>query len=353
MATAKSKKNTTAEQPAQDKMPGAKRGAAAKKPKRPPAFKKPSKKKRSTRGEIPGMILLMIALVMLFCLFTTSNGTFTVLMRREAKGLFGKLAWLVALYLGALGVQLIMGNKWPLRGTVSFAAALVILCFATLLQVLRIEGILRDLNLQGLVQNYKDVLWMSWSASQDLALGGGALGALLGYPMFRTLDVGGSTLVLVLLMGILGIWIVRMFAPDARDRLGDWVRRTRDDWDERREERRAAREAERREQDEALLVPLPEDLLAQPAQDEPKPRGKKGRQPAQPQPERPAPVRPAPGPPPRPRRQRPAAAGALAPPARGVRAAGGLAPAFMRRGRAARPGLVGLYPLGRNGLRRS
>ena len=294
MATAKSKKNTTAEQPAQDKMPGAKRGAAAKKPKRPPAFKKPSKKKRTTRGEIPGMILLMIALVMLFCLFTTSNGTFTVLMRREAKGLFGKLAWLVALYLGALGVQLIMGNKWPLRGTVSFATALVILCFATLLQVFRIEGILRDLNLQGLVQNYKDVLWMSWSASQDLALGGGALGALLGYPMFRTLDVGGSTLVLVLLMGILGIWIVRMFAPDTRDRLGDWVRRTRDDWDERREERRAAREAERREQDEALLVPLPEDLLAQPAQDEPKPRGKKGRQPAQPQPERPAPVRPAP-----------------------------------------------------------
>ena len=33
-------------------------------------------------------------------------------------------------------------------------------------------------------------------------------------------SIGGIVLVLVLLMGILGIWIVRMFAPDARDRFG-------------------------------------------------------------------------------------------------------------------------------------
>ena len=300
MATAKSKKNTTAEQPAQDKKPGAKRGAA-KKPKRPPAFKKPSKKKRSARGEIPGLILLLIGIVILFCLFTTSNGTLMVLLRREVKGLFGKLAWLAALYMCALGVQLIMGTKWPLRGTVSFAAALVILGLATLLQVFRIEGVLRDLALQGLVQNYKDAIWQSWNASQDIALGGGALGALLAYPMCRTLDVAGSTLVLVFVIGILGMWIVRMFAPDAPDRLGDWVRGLRDRMDERREERRAEREMERREQDEALLVPLPEELLAAPPAEEP-PRGRKPKQP------KPQPAAPNPAPQQEPARQRPAAA---------------------------------------------
>ena len=120
MATAKNKKTSTAGKATEDKKTSGKRGAAAK-TKRPPAFKKPSKKKRSTRGEAPGAILLLVGVVVLFCLVASSNGVIILFLRQGAKGLFGKMAAFVALYLCALGVQVIMGNKWPLRGTVSFA----------------------------------------------------------------------------------------------------------------------------------------------------------------------------------------------------------------------------------------
>ena len=184
MATAKTKKNTAAGQATEDKKTTGKRGAAAK-TKRPPAFKKPSKKKRSTRGEAPGAILLLVGVVMLFCLATTSNGAAILFLRQLAKGTFGKMAAFVALYLGALGVQVIMGNKWPLRGTVSFAAALLIVCLGTLLEVYKIEDLMRVLNNSGYAQNYNGVLWQAFQSSKNTTLGGGSLGALLAYPLYK------------------------------------------------------------------------------------------------------------------------------------------------------------------------
>lgn len=308
MATAKTKKNTTAGQATDDKKTGGKRGAAAK-TKRPPAFKKPSKKKRSTRGEAPGAILLLIGVVMLFCLATTSNGAAILFLRQLAKGTFGKMAAFVALYLGALGVQVIMGNKWPLRGTVSFAAALLIVCLGTLLEVYKIEDLMRVLNNSGYAQNYNGVLWQAFQSSKNTTLGGGSLGALLAYPLYKLMDVAGSTLVLLFLLGMLIVWIVRMFAPDARDRFGDWVRELRENLAERREERRLEREEEAREYDDAILAPLPKELL-ETEEEPPKKRGKK-------QAQQPAPVepvqRPAPAAQAAPQRPAPMAAPAPAP----------------------------------------
>ena len=300
MATAKSKEKKASRQTAGEKS-GSKR-STAKKPKRPPAFRKPSKRKRSTRGEIPGTLLLLVGVLMLFCLVTTSNGTFILLLRNVAKGAFGKLSGVMAVYLCMLGIQVFMGNKWPLRGTVSFAALLVIVCFAALLQVFRMEDILRALNSSGYRQNYNGVLWQSFQSSKNTALGGGSLGALLGYPLWKMLDVAGSTMVMLFLLGALCVWIVRMFMPNAPDRLGAWWNA----WREEAAERRQERLAQRQEADEE--PPLPEELYAPPPQP-PRPSRKKQpaavhREDAYPPPEdfaRPAePLRPAP-----PHRQQP------------------------------------------------
>lgn len=258
MAAAKSKRSN------KSKKTTAKKGAA----KRKSATSR--QKDRFVSSATMGIILFALGFLFVFCLVTTSNASAIVFVRNFLSGSFGKLRYFASLLLCFLGLQTMFGDRWPLRRSVPVLLALLIFCVGTLLQVFRMDDLLRSLSSQGYRQNYNGFLWKSYEVSKNVPVGGGFMGGILGYPMGKYLDVAGSVLVLFFAIGGLVIGLIQMVTPMAGARISDWWADFLDDRAERQELREAER-AERARQEEALLIPLPEELL-EPEEEAPKPR---------------------------------------------------------------------------------
>ncbi len=240
-----------------------------------------------------GFVMLCLGFLLLFCLWSTSNAVVLVFVRRLLNATFGVIAPIWALLLAAFGLLTLLKDRWNMPRRAWVFGALVALCLATMLQVFRSDDILRSLKAQGYQQNYNGFLWMSYEASRNIPVGGGAMGALLAFPMAKYLDVLGSVLVLFFAAGGLVIALVRTLVPGAGERIGGWWAQIADDIQARREERAEERAARRA--NEALLVPVPDELLEEEAQEEAPPplkRPEKGRKAAAP------PARPDDAPPP-------------------------------------------------------
>ncbi|MCL1963530.1 MAG: hypothetical protein FWF69_00510, partial [Firmicutes bacterium] len=250
-------------------------------------------------GAAWGLVVLATGVFMLFSLWTPSNAGALVALRGLLSGALGRLHWIYVLLLCWLGLQMAFSGRWPLRKGLLFWAVLLALCFSTLLQVFRMGDLLRSLRADGYIQNYNGFLWKSYEASKNVPLGGGVIGALLGYPMGKYLDILGSALVLFFVIGGVALIMIRSLAPGTGGRVMDWLDQLRYDWAARREERSTERAALEAERDAALLVPVPEELLDEEEEEAPPPkavtaRGKKKSVPPPPKPA--SPQRPSPAP---------------------------------------------------------
>ncbi len=284
--------------------------------KKPVAGKSGAKKRNAAAQQnavfsagVAGLIMFGLGVLLIFCLLSTASSPALVFIRSFINGLFGSTRILAVAMICILGLQIAFGDRWPFRKSALLLLTLLVFLFATLLQVFRLDDLLFELKSQQYSQNYNGFLWISYVKSQNIPLGGGFVGALLGFPLGKYLDVVGSALLLFFAMGVVILLLIRTVFPSAGEYMGGWWSQFRDDWverrDEKREEREARREAELRAQgaDAALLVPVPKELLENDEEDEyeeesPPVRGAKGRKPAPAASPRPVPMkqRPAPAP---------------------------------------------------------
>ncbi len=223
---------------------------------------------------VAGIVVFGMGVLLLFCLLSTSSSPALVFIRSFINGLFGSTRLLAVAMISLFGLQIAFGDRWPFRRSALLLLALLVFLIATLLQVFRLDDLLYELKSQQYSQNYNGFLWISYEKSQNIPLGGGFIGALLGFPLGRYLDVVGSALLLFFAIGVAVLLFIRTVFPGAGEYMGGWWSQFRDDWverrDEKREEREARREAELRAQgaDAALLVPVPQELLESDEEDE-------------------------------------------------------------------------------------
>ncbi len=272
MATAKGKR-TAGVSKAQGKSPRGKstpRGGKARTSRRDPVM--------SSAGV--GLIVLAIGVFLLFChMAQDPNALALASVRQFVNGLFGGLAILADLLVCAFGLQIAFGSRWPVPRFALPMFALILFCVATLLQVFQLDTLMRALKDEGYAQNYNGFLWKSYNASRNTPLGGGFFGALLGYPFAKFLDVLGSVLVLFFAIGGLLLLLIRMVFPAAGEHALSWWDSARASLAERRQERETL--MEERAENDALLVPVPKELLEAPVEDMPKKPVAKGRKLAQ------------------------------------------------------------------------
>ncbi|MDR0928447.1 MAG: DNA translocase FtsK [Oscillospiraceae bacterium] len=267
MATAKGKR--TGAKPAPKKTAGKAVGKAAP-AKRKPAPRKGGKQAQMARRFNPaalGVPLLLAVLLLFVSLISPSNASALLWMRGWANASFGQLRFFALGFLALLGIRMVMGARWPHRfRSPLWMAGLVLLCIGTLMQILQKDAILRtiaaDSKLIG--DTYANFLHVSYRDSQNLPIGGGFVGALLGYWMGKSLDIVLSLLILSFIVIGLMLWMTRILFPGASERAGVAFGQWRADNAQRREEDRAAREAmaHQRPPIDGVLTPPPEELYA-------------------------------------------------------------------------------------------
>ncbi len=225
--------------------------------------------KRSTRTSHTAEGILLLALVGLtaFSVLTTSNAFVLVWLRRVISGACGYLRFPVLLLAGWFGVR-ILGKRSRTKWTSWLLSAAACWTLGTLLQVFSMDRALMQLRAEGYPEFYWNAISISYIASTNVPLGGGFLGALLGYPLHELLDILGSVLLLSAVLAVELILIVRQIRPDAGEAIADWFSRISGRIGEAREERRAE------QADDAILTKIPAELLEE-EEDERQARGKR------------------------------------------------------------------------------
>ena len=197
---------------------------------------------RITRGAC-GIMTLCLGILMFACLFVASDAVVIQTLRSVIQGIAGALCPLIPIIVCWGGILLTFsaqGRVSP-RRIVCFVALFV--CVASIFQLYQINDVLRYMQYNQLSENYFEFIRLSYIRSSAIKTGGGVLGALLAWPMWRALDLWGSMLLFIFviladLMLITGISL---------DQVSDYVQAlfgdVRQNLSERREERRAAREA--------------------------------------------------------------------------------------------------------------
>ena len=221
-----------------------------------------TKKKRTIKGKrtahprrsgveargVVGIAVLCVGLLALACQFIPSDGGvlrgFTLITR----GLGGTLCLLLPVMLCWAGVTLVFFSSGRMRARTMVCGALIFVLVETFLQVFQIGGITDSLLADGAELTYGGFLARSFRHASIDCSGGGLIGALLAWPLYRALDVWGTVIVLIfaamlVLMIFTGVSLggVGMAVSDMLDDLRVELR-------ERREERTALRDAREEEQ---------------------------------------------------------------------------------------------------------
>ena len=197
---------------------------------------------RITRGAC-GIMTLCLGILMFACLFVASDAVVIQTLRSVIQGIAGALCPLIPIIVCWGGILLTFsaqGRVSP-RRIVCFVALFV--CVASIFQLYQINDVLRYMQYNQLSENYFEFIRLSYIRSSAIKTGGGVLGALLAWPMWRALDLWGSMLLFIFviladLMLITGISLYQV-SDYVQALFGD----VRQNLSERREERRAAREA--------------------------------------------------------------------------------------------------------------
>lgn len=248
--------------------------------KKTPARKRTTRTARSAAGNgslrsALGILVMGLGLLGLACLIVPSNALLLLWVRREIQGLMGNLSFMLPALVFWSGLLLAFSARNNVRLSSIALATLLIVCFATLLQIAKFNRIETLLMGEGRLFTYHNFLWKSYNASVSVPYGGGILGAVLAYPLTRAMDSWGASLLLLFVMGADLVLLFRVSMASVGEKVGDWAQQAMEQAKERYQE---SREERLRRREERLEAALEEEMIEEdePAPEpEPKPPAKK------------------------------------------------------------------------------
>ncbi len=218
------------------------KGAAAKKKRTVSGRRgKPGRKNNQgtdTRGVV-GIVVFCIGFLALLCQFIPSDGGFLNRCMLVVRGLGGMLCLLLPVVLCWTGAVLVFfrEKKWSTRTLI--LGSLIFLFVEAMFQLFRISGVNAALAADGVEANYGVFLVRSFTMSSLDCKGGGFIGALLAWPLYKALDVWGGMIVLIFATAIVLMAMTGFSFGGIGMRISEWIDDFRVDMQERREEKEA------------------------------------------------------------------------------------------------------------------
>ena len=207
---------------------------------------------------VAGIVILCIGLLTLISQFIPSAGGLLSASTILARGLGGTLCLLLPVVICWAGVTLVFFSSGRLSAKTMICGALMFLFVETMLQLFQIGSIQAAIFADGHPANYGTFLLRSFKTSSMDCKGGGLIGALLAWPLYKALDIWGavivlifaSTIVLMVFTGVsfggVGMLLSEML-DDLRVSIGE-RREEKEALRQSREDEELAREAELAEQ---------------------------------------------------------------------------------------------------------
>lgn len=236
------------------------KGAAAKK-KRTVSGKRGKPGKKTNQGVDPrgvaGIAVLCLGLLALFCQFIPSNGGFLNRCMLIVRGLGGMLCLLLPVVVCWAGVVLVFFGEKKLSARTLILSSLIFLFVEAMFQLFRISSVNAALAADGAQASYGAFLARSFTMSSLDCKGGGLIGALLAWPLYKGLDIWGGMIVLIFATAIALMTLTGFSFGGIGMRISEWADDFRVEMRERREEKdalRDARQEEELERENALAI---------------------------------------------------------------------------------------------------
>ena len=179
----------------------ASKSAKGKKGKRRVSSVRGSAARRKDSGADPrgvaGIVILCIGLLAFISQFMPSSGGVISWMAKVAHGLGGTLCMLLPLMLCWAGATLVFFASGHMKLKTMICGALMFLIVETMLQLFQIGAIQAAIFADGKTDTYGLFLARSFEASTLDYKGGGLIGALLAWPLYKGLDIWGAMIVLL------------------------------------------------------------------------------------------------------------------------------------------------------------
>ena len=204
-------------------------------------------KSADPRGII-GIAVFCLGLLALVCQFVPSNGGFLNRCMLVVRGLGGMLCLLLPVVLCWAGVTLVFFGEKRLSLRTLIYSTLIFLFVETMFQMVNIIRVNGALAADGASLGYGAFLARSFSMSSLDCKGGGLIGALLAWPLYKALDVWGGMIVLICATAIVLMALTGVSFSGLGMRISELLDDLRVDWQERREEKSALRDARQEEE---------------------------------------------------------------------------------------------------------
>jgi len=200
---------------------------------------------------VAGIVVLCVGLLALFSQFIPSGGGLLRQCTLLARGLGGTLCLLLPIMLCWAGVTLVFFSSGRMKLKTMICGALIFLFVETLLQLFELGSVTASLFADGFEPAYGSFLIRSYKNASLDCRGGGLIGALLAWPLYRALDVWGAVIVLLFASVIVLMVFTGVSFSGVGMALSEIIDDMRVSAGERREERNALRQSR---EDEALKI---------------------------------------------------------------------------------------------------
>ena len=227
---------------------------------------------------VAGIVILCVGLLALISQFIPSGGGLLNGATMLTRGLGGTLCLLLPVVLCWAGVTLVFFSSGRMSLRTMICGALVFLFVETLLQLFEISTLTSAIFADGQTATYGTFLLRSYKSAVLTCKGGGLIGALLAWPLYKALDVWGAVIVLIfactiVLMVLTGVSFsgVGMYLSELLDDLRTAHSEQREEraaLREQREEEALRRETELAEQREARRIERERQAAAEKGQTE-------------------------------------------------------------------------------------
>ncbi|MCI7704609.1 MAG: hypothetical protein MSP08_09805, partial [Clostridiales bacterium] len=213
---------------------------------------------------VAGIVILCVGLLALISQFIPSGGGLLNGATMLTRGLGGTLCLLLPVVLCWVGVTLVFFSSGRMSLRTMICGALLFLFVETLMQLFEISTVTSAIFADGQTATYGTFLLRSYKSAVLTCKGGGLIGALLAWPLYKALDVWGAVIVLIfactiVLMVLTGVSFsgVGMYLSELLDDLRTAHSEQREEraaLREQREEEALRRETELAEQREARRI---------------------------------------------------------------------------------------------------
>ena len=231
--------------------------------------RKTYKSETDPRGVI-GIAVLCLGILMLAVQFIPSSGGFLNQCMLIVRGLGGTLCLLLPIMVCWLGVMLVFFKDNRVSKRTLICGLLLFLFVETMFQLFQVNLIQSALIADKQAVNYIGFLARSYTYDSFSCTGGGFIGALLAWPLYKALDVWGAVIVLVFACTMVLMVLTGVSFSEVGMTLSEWLDELRVRLKEGREEREAAQRAAEEEalEEERIMAAEREKRRAEKAKQE-------------------------------------------------------------------------------------